>query len=380
MPASEAPAQAAFGALDPNSDPVRPGPPRRRGYGQWVVSRMSDLRAVLSDPATTVDLLTPKAMMHGLRQQDIGADSVLAISRIVGRTHRQPNDAERRSAIAITRRLQAGLADLDLAGAIGAVVGSGPDTIDAQGDLLRPILGAWRASALGIDAELGQRIEDGLVGLIVQMERQGIHALSGLEPLAAATMRDLHRLETGRDDAGIPVLHWISPAFLAIVPLAHTGVSMLAHLAQSPDLQHRLRRRPELRDGYVREVERLLGAFRYATRQIGPGGLDLGPVRLPPRAVVVLDLSAANRDPEIWDRPDDWCLDRPRSATATFGFGPLGCTGAVLSRQFLGRLLDAVLATARVAETADAGAADRLPADWSIIRGDRVRRLRFLPP
>lgn len=364
--------------LDPNADPLTSGPPRRRGYGQWVVSRMGDVRTVLLDPGTTVDLVTPKAMTHAVARQGIVVEDTLAISRIVGRAHRLPNDAERRSAIAITKRMQAALPGLDLHAAVAAAAGPGPVAVDLWDALLRPVLGRWRAEALGIDADLGQRIEDGLLRLILEMERRGLHDLAAVEPLAAEARRDLARLDGGRDKGlEAPLMHWVSPAFLAIIPLAHTSASMLAHLAEAPALQEALRARPMLREGFVREVERLHGAFRYGMRQVGPTGLDLGDARLPPHGLVVLDLSAANRDPGVWDQPDECLLDRPRTTTASFSFGPLGCTGGQLSRHFIARLLDAALGAVRVALPPEPPG--RAPAQWSIIRAHPVRRLILSP-
>ncbi len=364
--------------LDPNTDPIIAASPRRRGYGFWLVSRMRDVRTILTEPATTVNLVAPKAIAREREQRAITADATLAILRVVARVHRKPNDSERLDAIAVTKKLQAALPDRDLRSPLAALTVRGAIAADAMAAVLRPILMQWRAAALGIDAGLGQKIEDGLLRLLLCIEEEGLGHFESTEHLARETAADLAACEAMRSQLrDMPIMHWISPAFLAIIPVAYTGVSMLAHLAENLDLQEELRARPELRPGYLREVERLLNAFRYATRQIGPGGLDLGDAWLPPRSLVVLDLAAANRDPQVWDAPDLWRLDRPPQPTAAFSFGPLACTGGQLSRQFLARLLDAALETARLSLPAPGATPDRIPARWSIARGYTMCRLRF---
>lgn len=375
-PTQDAPRLAAPPALDPNADPLRVGLPKQRGYGQWIVSRMCDVRTVLTDPTTTVDMLTPKAMARFMSQQGVTLEQTMEIVRIVARAHRVPNDAERRDAIAITRLFQGTLQDLDMASALGAIASAEGRTVDVMADILRPMLGAWRATAVAIDPELGQRVEDGLLAMMIAVEQHAPNDFAPIEPLAVAVMQDLTLLAKTRGKAHeMPVTHWISPAFLALLPIAYTSVAMLAHLAETPELQETLRARPELRPGYIREVERLMNSVRYGIRQIGATGLNLGDAWLPPRSLVVLDFSAANRDPALWQEPDTCLLDRPRQPTATFSLGPLACVGGQASRQFLSLLLDAVMQRVRVSLPQPGAEPDRLVTQWSITRGYRLCRL-----
>lgn len=385
MPAPAKPLQALarLGTpprLDANLDPIVVSAPWQRGYGQWVLSRMSDVRTVLTQPATTVDLLSPKAIARSLDQQGLAPDATRAILRSVGRAHRVPNDSERLDAIAVTRLLQAALPAQDLRAPLAALAAAGGARVDVMAAVVRPGLMAWRAAALGVEAGLAQGIEDGLVRFMVAVEAAGVAGIGAMEPMAARILHDLAQVrETRRAARDMPMAHWISPAFLAIVPLGYTGGTMLAHLAENPELQERLRAEPDLRPGYLREVERLMNAFRYVVRQIGPAALELGETRLPPRSLVVLDLAAANRDPAIWDDPDLCRPDRPRHPTAAFSFGPLACTGSQLSRQFLAGLLEAVLDTVRLALPSPDTEQDRVATAWSLMRGCLTCRLRVSP-
>ncbi|MFA1547637.1 cytochrome P450 [Actinomadura chokoriensis] len=60
--------------------------------------------------------------------------------------------------------------------------------------------------------------------------------------------------------------------------------------------------------------------------------VEMHGVRLPRGARIVLLPGAANRDPRVFERPDEYDLDRDTSQMATFGSGPHYCLGASLAR------------------------------------------------
>ena len=364
-------------AADANRDPILVGTPWRRGYGHWQVSRMRDVRAVLAHPDTTTDDLAFRVFSR-FREKHGGVDSIFRLSRQISRAHRTPNDAERMDAITVTKRLLECLPAQDFRSPLAALVSSGETEADAMAMAVQKPIMEWRAAALGINAALGQEIEIDSIDILASLDRTAIPDFIKLEPKAARIMGNLSAMKAGWS-AGqkIPLIHLISPAFLAIEPLSKTSGLMLAHLADNPDLQETLRNRAELRPAYLQEVERLLGAVRYVARQIGPAGLDLGDMHLPPHSLVSCDLAAANRDPELWQDPEAFRFDRPRLQTATFSFGSLACTGSQLSRLFLSTLLDAALETVRLAAPFTAKPDDRRFARWSMIRGYESCRLRF---
>lgn len=87
----------------------------------------------------------------------------------------------------------------------------------------------------------------------------------------------------------------------------------------------------------------VLGLFRATTCPVDIGG-DIGVDgdvgveidRLEPDRKVMLLWASANRDPEVWDDPDEFRLDRDlttlRARHLSFGFGIHACPGAPLSR------------------------------------------------
>jgi cytochrome P450 len=101
-------------------------------------------------------------------------------------------------------------------------------------------------------------------------------------------------------------------------------------LAEDRDLQERLRQHPELIPNFVEEALRLESPFRSMLRST-PKDTTLGGIDIPADATVMLFWSAGNRDPEVFDNPDEVILNRARPQLA-FGRGIHFCIGAPLAR------------------------------------------------
>jgi cytochrome P450 len=107
------------------------------------------------------------------------------------------------------------------------------------------------------------------------------------------------------------------------------GNGLLA-LLRHPGEQDRLRRRPELARGAVGEALRydspLQLTKRRATRDLTVGGRLI-------RAgdQILLGLAAANRDPAVFARPDDFDITRDTRGHLAFGHGMHGCLGGMLA-------------------------------------------------
>lgn len=346
--------------LDADRDPLVSGPPVQCGYGRWKVSRLKDIRAVHGDPNITVDLVALKAINYAIKMHGIDAPSIKKILRLSGRDHRLPNDDERRSNIIITKRLQESISEFDFDGRFADCIAATAGTVaDVCSGLVGPLVNAWRGASLGMDSALGLEIETGIARVLRLLDSNTRNSLIESETVAGQVLALLDRVDgTQERFAHGPILHWPVPAFTAILPLKYICVSMLAKLADTPELQEELRNDAALRVDFIQETERYFSTFRYTFRQAGPQVLDLSGIRVPPRSVIILDLAAANRDPKIWEAPNEFRAERTRSGTATFGFGPMGCPGGPLSRRIMGRLLDLVLDNLRLS-VPDGSNADR---------------------
>jgi cytochrome P450 len=104
---------------------------------------------------------------------------------------------------------------------------------------------------------------------------------------------------------------------------------------------------PEQRDLLAAEPGRWADAFDEAVRLVSPIGLVLKRVTrptmlegvaLPEGAIVSPALAAANHDPEVYERPAEFDLDRPRVAHLGFGSGPHQCAGHWAARIAMGEI------------------------------------------
>lgn len=113
-------------------------------------------------------------------------------------------------------------------------------------------------------------------------------------------------------------------------------------LATRPDLAAGLRGGPDGVSAFVEEVLRwdppTLHIYRTASRDT-----ELGGVRIPEGARVVLYWASGSRDPGMFDDPDTFRADRERNAHLAFGHGPHYCVGAPLARLELRVAIDRFL-------------------------------------
>jgi hypothetical protein len=103
-------------------------------------------------------------------------------------------------------------------------------------------------------------------------------------------------------------------------------------LASRPDIQGQLRAIPELLGAFIEETLRyespFRGHYRHVLRDTTLAGVDV-----PADSRLLLMWGAANRDPQQFDTPNEFRLDR-RGAKGhvTFGKGAHFCVGAALAR------------------------------------------------
>ena len=102
-------------------------------------------------------------------------------------------------------------------------------------------------------------------------------------------------------------------------------------LLENPELWQRVVDDPSLVNAAIEESLRfdppVLGLFRTTTRDV-----ELHGKVIPENAKVMLHYAAANRDPEMYDDPDTFSLDRPAKRHLAFGLGVHFCLGAELAR------------------------------------------------
>ncbi|HZT96625.1 MAG TPA: cytochrome P450 [Chloroflexota bacterium] len=123
------------------------------------------------------------------------------------------------------------------------------------------------------------------------------------------------------------------------------GICFL-HLARSANIQRRLREQPSLIPSAISEFLRyetpVMGMPRTATRDFERYGR-----RVAKGEQVFLVWAAANRDPQVFSRPDECVIDRRPNRHLVFGRGIHACIGRGLAEMELRAAVEEVLARTR---------------------------------
>ncbi len=106
----------------------------------------------------------------------------------------------------------------------------------------------------------------------------------------------------------------------------------LKYLCEYPELQDELREHNERIPGFIEEALRIESPvkadFRLARKSTTVAGVDIAA-----GTPVMLLNGAANRDPRLFDAPDEFRVDRPNAKVhIAFGRGPHACPGGPLAR------------------------------------------------
>ncbi len=138
-------------------------------------------------------------------------------------------------------------------------------------------------------------------------------------------------------------------SFSILLLLAGSGTTWkqlgitLAALLQRPQVLDAVRENRDLLRNAIEESVRWMPTDPMFSRWVTED-IDFHGVRLPKGSVLHLCVGAANRDPERWERPDEYDIHRPIKPTLGFGGGPHVCLGMHVARAEMsvgiGALLD----------------------------------------
>jgi hypothetical protein len=118
---------------------------------------------------------------------------------------------------------------------------------------------------------------------------------------------------------------------------SQVGCTILTLLSR-PEALERIRKQPGIASAAVMETMRFEPSIPAMPRSLAEPMMIGGQERAL-GTIVLLSVLAANRDPRVWDRPDDFLIDRfvaPETPKLlSFGMGPHVCLGAHLARMTL---------------------------------------------
>jgi cytochrome P450 len=155
----------------------------------------------------------------------------------------------------------------------------------------------------------------------------------------------------------------VSLAFLLLVAGHETTANMISPgtlaLLTHPDQLGLVRDDPATTPLAVEELLRYFSIADSATARTATADTEIGGQRITAgEGVIALGL-AANRDPLVFDRPDELDVTRGARHHVAFGFGPHQCLGQNLARAELTIVFDTLLR--RVPTLALAGGVDEIP-------------------
>ena len=139
-------------------------------------------------------------------------------------------------------------------------------------------------------------------------------------------------LETGNlnEEQLLQILH------VLLVGGYETTANMIALgtiiLLDNPDQLAELKAEPQLWPNAVEELLRYLSVAHQATYRLTMTEVELPSTTLPAGEPVIAPVMSANRDPEVFDRPDELDVRRDARPHLAFGFGPHQCLGQALAR------------------------------------------------
>ena len=106
----------------------------------------------------------------------------------------------------------------------------------------------------------------------------------------------------------------------------------VAALLTHPDQFELLKANPALISSAVEEILRYTGTIGGTKPNYAAEDVDLHGVRIPRGAMVIPLLASANRDPEAFEEPDVFDIQRSPNFHIAFSKGPHFCLGANLAR------------------------------------------------
>ena len=224
------------------------------------------------------------------------------------------------------------------------------EVVDAASEYAQHIPSRVIAEMLGLPASDSERFRGFVHDVLESVALPREERMAGLEAFFYYLVPKIEeRVEDPRDDLisfllqsemdGEPldvgqVVRTVALLLLAGVDTTWSAIgASLWHLARTPADRKRLVAEPELLPTAVEEFLRAYAPVTMA--RLVKEDVEVAGCPMKAEDWVLLSFPAANRDPEVFDRPDEVILDRQPNRHAAFGLGIHRCLGSHLARMEL---------------------------------------------
>jgi cytochrome P450 len=326
---------AASRALLPNGVPV------------WVVHRYREARACLADPRLSKDAGRISGLLRA-RMVEAGVEPELSHMFDANLMLSDPPDHDRQRGLVAARfgrdrvEAMAGRVEAITARLLDAVpVGEPVDLIDRVAFALpvavicellgvpaadQPRFRDLTADMMGEDPEVTLPASDAMAAYFQELIAAK-RAWPGEDLLSAlVTAADGENRLTEQELLGTTILLLVAGHETTMNLIGNAVVGLLGSGAW-PELVAE----PELVRGAVREVLRWDPPVKMAPFRASVAAVELDGTVVPAGELVLVDLLAANRDPDRFERPEELDIRRPAGGHLAFGHGVHHCLGMLLA-------------------------------------------------
>ncbi|WP_327108107.1 cytochrome P450 [Nonomuraea glycinis] len=339
------------------------------GMTVWAMTRLEDIRAMLTDPRFSSNRQHPNFPRLLAGQSPIPKDFKASI---VGMDPPEHGPARRAVVGEFTVRRLAALRPRvrEIVDEHLDAMLAGPRPVDLVKALSLPVPSLVICELLGVpyaDHDFFQvRSSQLLSRTIPQEERMRAFAelLGYLDDLIAAREKepadDLLSRQLAKQDDREAVK---SLALLLLVAGHETTANMISlgtmALLERPEDIRKILDDPARTPAAVDELLRYFTIAEYVTSRVALADVELGGVTIHAGEAVVTLGNMANRDPEAFDRPDELDIERGARNHLAFGFGAHQCLGQNLARMELEIVFDTLFR--RIPDLRPAVPLDTLP-------------------
>jgi cytochrome P450 len=158
--------------------------------------------------------------------------------------------------------------------------------------------------------------------------------------------------------------------------IIHTVTRILAYFAENPQALEWIRQDPDRINLASEEFFRVYIPLTHIGR-VCPVKTDVHGFEVPPGGRVSLCWSSANRDPEVFEEPNEVKLDRKPNPHVAFGFGAHLCLGAHHARAIMRGLIRSLAAKVSKIEVLETTELIEREPDYTRMIGYEMLRTKF---